>query len=174
MAHSITLGEVAQRIDMLDIRCSRCDRHGRLNITRLLAEHGPETPIAEVMRAQIGDCPKRDDAQIQNRCVRAIVRAPPGTMVTLGILRSGKEVKVPVTLAELPPNESYGTFLAEPGIAKPEVLAAALVNLGVYVQLRVRVEQVANVTRGARAPHGERITTTPAQEDKIAIRCHHS
>jgi hypothetical protein len=68
MAHSITLGEVAARTDILDIRCGRCERHGRLNVARLLAQHGPETPIAEVMRAQIGDCPKRDDAQIQNRC----------------------------------------------------------------------------------------------------------
>jgi hypothetical protein len=24
--------------------------------------------MRDVMRAQVGDCPKRDDAQIQNRC----------------------------------------------------------------------------------------------------------
>jgi hypothetical protein len=68
MAHSITLGDVAQRIETLDIRCGRCERHGRLNVARLLAEHGPHAPIAQVTRAQVGDCPKRDDAQIQNRC----------------------------------------------------------------------------------------------------------
>jgi hypothetical protein len=33
MAHSITLGEAAHRIDVPDIRCSRRSRHGRLNIT---------------------------------------------------------------------------------------------------------------------------------------------
>jgi hypothetical protein len=41
MAHSITLGEVAQRTDMIEIRCRRCERHGRLNVARLLAEPGP-------------------------------------------------------------------------------------------------------------------------------------
>jgi hypothetical protein len=68
MAYSITLGEVAQRTEVLDIRCGRCERHGRLNVARLLAEHGPHAPIAAVMRTQVVDCPKRDDAQIQNRC----------------------------------------------------------------------------------------------------------
>jgi hypothetical protein len=63
------LGEVAQRtdiLDILDIRCGRCERHGRLNVARLLAEHGPHAPIAQVMRAQVGDCPKRDDAPVRS------------------------------------------------------------------------------------------------------------
>jgi serine protease Do len=66
--------------------------------------------------------------------VRAIVSNPPGTIVTLGVLRGGKEMKVPVTLTELPPNESYSTFLAEPGIPKPEIPAAALVNFGLQME----------------------------------------
>jgi hypothetical protein len=60
--HWITLGDVAARIDTLEIRCGRCDRHGRLNVARLLAEHGPDAKMRDVMRAQVGDCPKRDDA----------------------------------------------------------------------------------------------------------------
>ena len=66
--HWSTLGDVAARSDTREIRCGRCDRHGRLNVARLLAEHGPDTPIAQVFWAHIGDCPKRDDVQIQNRC----------------------------------------------------------------------------------------------------------
>jgi hypothetical protein len=66
--HWITLGDVAARIDVLEIRCGRCDRHGRLNTARLLAEHRPDAKMRDVMRAQVGDCPKREDAQIQNRC----------------------------------------------------------------------------------------------------------
>ena len=61
----ITLGEVAEHgAAMIEVRCGRCDRRGRLNTARLLAEHGPDAAIAEVMRAQVGDCPKRDSAQI--------------------------------------------------------------------------------------------------------------
>jgi hypothetical protein len=36
-------------------------------VARLLAEHGPDAKMRDVMRAQVGDCPKREDAQIQNR-----------------------------------------------------------------------------------------------------------
>jgi hypothetical protein len=64
----ITLGDVAARTYTLEIRCGRCDRHGRLSVARLLAEHGSDAKMHEVMRAQVGDCPKRNDAQMQNRC----------------------------------------------------------------------------------------------------------
>ena len=65
----ITLGEVAERgAAMIEIRCGRCERAGRLSVARLLAEHGPNAAMGEVMRAQVGDCPKHDEAQIQNRC----------------------------------------------------------------------------------------------------------
>ena len=62
------LGEVAQRTEWIEIRCGRCDRAGRLRTARLLAKHGPNVSMAEVMRVQIGDCPNREAAQIQNRC----------------------------------------------------------------------------------------------------------
>ena len=38
----ILLGEVAERgAAMIEIRCGRCERAGRLSVARLLAEHGP-------------------------------------------------------------------------------------------------------------------------------------
>jgi hypothetical protein len=38
-------------------------------VARLLAERTARTRRqAKVMRAQVGDCPKRNDAQMQNRC----------------------------------------------------------------------------------------------------------
>jgi hypothetical protein len=64
----ITLGEVAQRTDMIDIRCGRCERHGRLNVARLLAQHGPETPDSRGDACADRGLPKRNDAEIQNRC----------------------------------------------------------------------------------------------------------
>jgi hypothetical protein len=53
----ITLGEVAERIEIIENRCERCDRHGRLSVARLLAEHGPNVDFGAVMRLLIGDCP---------------------------------------------------------------------------------------------------------------------
>jgi hypothetical protein len=65
----ITLGDVADRgAEMIEIRCGRCDRSGRLSVVRLLAEYGPQTPVWEIMDAQIGDCPKREAHNIAERC----------------------------------------------------------------------------------------------------------
>jgi hypothetical protein len=63
------VAEVAARgATMIEIRCGRCDRHGRLSVARLHAEYGPNVPVGHIMRAQIGECPNKDSSQIQNRC----------------------------------------------------------------------------------------------------------
>jgi serine protease Do len=49
--------------------------------------------------------------------MRKIVETLPGTTVMLGVLRDGKQQLVPVTLTGLPANQSYGTFLSEPGVS---------------------------------------------------------
>ena len=65
----ILLGEAAARgATMLEVRCQRCDRHGRLAVARLLAQYGPDAALRDIMQAQIGACPNRDNAQLQNRC----------------------------------------------------------------------------------------------------------
>ncbi len=64
----ILLGEVARHLDVLEVKCGRCDRHGRLRIDRLLAQHGPDAPVGTVMRALIGDCPQRNAQQERDRC----------------------------------------------------------------------------------------------------------
>jgi hypothetical protein len=65
----ILLGEVAARgATMIEVRCGRCDRHGRLSVKRLLAQYGPDVAVGHIMRAQIGECQNRDSSQIKNRC----------------------------------------------------------------------------------------------------------
>ena len=64
----ILLGEVAARgAAMIELRCGRCERHGRLSVRRLLAEWGSDASIRDIMHEQIGSCPHRDDAQIYTR-----------------------------------------------------------------------------------------------------------
>jgi S1-C subfamily serine protease len=53
--------------------------------------------------------------------------------VTLGILRDGTVEQVPVTLSDLPPGVSYGTFLGGAGVTKPVIPPDALVNFGLHV-----------------------------------------
>jgi hypothetical protein len=65
----ILLGEVAERgARMIEIRCGRCDRRGRLSVARPLAEYGPDVSVGRIMHAQIGERPNKDSAQIQNSC----------------------------------------------------------------------------------------------------------
>src|SRR3954465_5345925 len=65
---SITVGQVAQRARMLEVRCKRCDRHGRLSMARLLAELGPDAPIWQAWRGLNADCPKRDAPGAGEQC----------------------------------------------------------------------------------------------------------
>jgi hypothetical protein len=37
---AITLGEIADRLPMLEVACSRCERHGRLRVARLIERYG--------------------------------------------------------------------------------------------------------------------------------------
>lgn len=68
MAHGvITLGEVAACTKIIEVLCGRCARRGRLFVARLLTEHGPGASMRDVMHAQIGDCPHRDDALLRDR-----------------------------------------------------------------------------------------------------------
>ena len=65
----IPLGDVAAcGATMIDIRCGRCDRHGRLSVNRLLAEWGPDASLRDIMHEQIGSCPHRNDTQLYTRC----------------------------------------------------------------------------------------------------------
>jgi hypothetical protein len=59
----ITLDEIAARTDMLEVRCSRCDRRGRINVRRLMLELGPRADMPDLA----GDRPKRDGT-IMRRC----------------------------------------------------------------------------------------------------------
>jgi hypothetical protein len=52
----------------VEVRCSRCDRHGRLHLGRLIAQHGADAAGPDVLRALVGDCPKRETFNPHDRC----------------------------------------------------------------------------------------------------------
>jgi hypothetical protein len=54
--------------DFLELLCGRCERRGRLSVARPARENAPETSLASIMRAQIGDCPNRNAQQERQRC----------------------------------------------------------------------------------------------------------
>ena len=40
---SITLSELVGKLDLLEIKCHRCDRHGRVSLARSIEEYGADT-----------------------------------------------------------------------------------------------------------------------------------
>ncbi len=65
---SLTLGDVADRVAVLVVACSRCHRSGRYNLDRLIAQHGPDYPIPTLLRTLSDDCPKRTSISINDQC----------------------------------------------------------------------------------------------------------
>ena len=55
---SLSLVDIATSIDMLEVRCSRCDRKGRLSVARLIDQHGGDTKLVDLRRQLVGNCDK--------------------------------------------------------------------------------------------------------------------
>ena len=55
---AVTLGALVGRLDRLEVRCCRCERHGRLGLAKLVAEHGADLGMPELAVLLAGDCPK--------------------------------------------------------------------------------------------------------------------
>ena len=52
------MGDLAGKIERLEIRCTRCPRHGRVKLDKLLAEHGVDLGMPELAVRLAADCPK--------------------------------------------------------------------------------------------------------------------
>jgi hypothetical protein len=64
----ITLGQLAGRLDMLEVACRRCPRRGRLRLSRLIAEHGVSASLPELRTVLAGDCPRLASVSPYDRC----------------------------------------------------------------------------------------------------------
>jgi hypothetical protein len=65
---SISLAEVAAHTGGLAVACSRCDRAGRYRLDTLIARHGPDFGIPELLRLLSDDCPKRKSISVYDLC----------------------------------------------------------------------------------------------------------
>ena len=56
---SITLEQVDGHTPVLAVACDRCDRAGRYNLDALIARHGLNFSIPDLLMVLTQDCPKR-------------------------------------------------------------------------------------------------------------------
>jgi hypothetical protein len=64
----ITLGEVAERTERLEVVCRKCDRRGVLNVARLVQEHGANFGMPELRRVLAGDCERLKAGKFHDPC----------------------------------------------------------------------------------------------------------
>ena len=55
---AVTLGDPVGRLDRLEVRCRRCERHGRLGLARLIADQGAGTGLPDLAVRLAADCPR--------------------------------------------------------------------------------------------------------------------
>jgi hypothetical protein len=65
---SMTLMMVDQRAPFLEVACSRCDRAGRYVLTSLIARHGPDFGVPELLGVLSADCSKRKSLSAYDLC----------------------------------------------------------------------------------------------------------
>jgi hypothetical protein len=65
---AITLADVAARTDVLDIRCTRCERAGRYQVAALVKRYGPRIGIPDLLRRLSADCPCRKSVSAYDLC----------------------------------------------------------------------------------------------------------
>ena len=51
---AVTLGDVAGKLPMLDVTCSKCDRRGRLSVANLIAQHGADMRLPDLREILAG------------------------------------------------------------------------------------------------------------------------
>jgi hypothetical protein len=62
------LGQIAGKLAMLEIACTRCERRGRLKVARLIADHGADARLPDLRLVLAGNCPRVGATSIHDRC----------------------------------------------------------------------------------------------------------
>ncbi len=68
MTGSLPLDDVSKRFQMLEVRCGRCLRSGRLRIDKLIDEYGRDMSLPDLRKILSGDCEHRAAARRRDRC----------------------------------------------------------------------------------------------------------
>jgi len=63
-----TLADLRPEVAHLDVACSRCDRRGRLNVARLIQEHGTGVTLRDAVAGISADCERRESHAVMERC----------------------------------------------------------------------------------------------------------
>jgi hypothetical protein len=66
----LTFGDIAGKLHILRIECTRCARRGQYSVAKLIAQHSHRGKMSKWVSGLRGDCPKRNAPQLHERCDR--------------------------------------------------------------------------------------------------------
>jgi hypothetical protein len=64
----LTFGDIAGKLHILRVECTLCPRKGRYNVAKLVAQYGRRGNMSKWVSDLRGDSPKRNAAQLHQRC----------------------------------------------------------------------------------------------------------
>ena len=65
---AFTLAEIAAKVTMLEVACSRCERRGRLSLARLIEQHGADASLGDLREVIAQGCPRLAATSVYDRC----------------------------------------------------------------------------------------------------------
>jgi hypothetical protein len=68
MPMELTLGDLLNRLDKLDVRCRRCPRRGWVKLDKLIAEHGADIGLPDLAVRLATGCPRANATSSADRC----------------------------------------------------------------------------------------------------------
>ena len=66
---SLSLDDISKRYRMLEVRCGKCTRSGRLRIDKLIDEHGRDMSLPDLRAILVGDCERKSAAGLADQCL---------------------------------------------------------------------------------------------------------
>ena len=63
----LVFGDIEDKLEMLRVECTKCDRRGRYSVAKLIEKHGRKGNLMVWREMLNADCPKRD-GRLNDRC----------------------------------------------------------------------------------------------------------
>ena len=65
---SLSLDDIGKRFRLLEVRCGKCTRHGRLRIDKLIDQHGRDMSLPDLRKILAGDCEHKTARRRNDQC----------------------------------------------------------------------------------------------------------
>ncbi len=68
MIGALSLDDFSKRYRMLEVRCGKCTRSGRLRVDKLIDEHGRDMSLPDLRAILAADCEQKSAAGLADQC----------------------------------------------------------------------------------------------------------